>query len=214
MPVIKLDDTSPAVQHLCKKDKRLAKVISQIGAITYEPHEDGYTFLIHEIIEQMLSIKAGAKIYGRLQDLCDGYITPEAISQLTDEQIRSTGTSNGKVSYIRSLTNAITSGQLNLSHLTKLSDTEVTKALTAIRGIGTWTAKMYLIFVLNRNDILPVEDVAFLQAYEWLYKTTNRSSATVMKKCKKWKPYSSIAARYLYRALDSGLTKNEFHLYK
>lgn len=214
MPVIKLDDTSPAVQHLCKKDKRLAKVILQIGAITYEPHEDGYAFLIHEIIEQMLSIKAGAKIYGRLQDLCDGHITPEAISQLTDEQIRSTGTSNGKVSYIRSLTNAITSGQLNLSHLTKLSDTEVTKSLTAIRGIGTWTAKMYLIFVLNRNDILPVEDVAFLQAYEWLYKTTDRSSATVMKKCKKWKPYSSIAARYLYRALDSGLIKNEFHLYK
>lgn len=214
MPVIKLDDTSPAVQYLCKKDKRLAKVISQIGAITYEPHEDGYAFLIHEIIEQMLSIKAGAKIYDRLQDLCSGHITPEVISQLTDEQIRSTGTSIGKVSYIRSLTNAITSGQLNLSHLTDLSDTEVTKSLTAIRGIGTWTAKMYLIFVLNRNDILPFEDVAFLQAYEWLYKTTDRSPATVTKKCQKWNPYSSIAARYLYRALDSGLTKNEFHLYK
>ena len=214
MPIIKLDNTTPAIQHLCKKDKRLAKVISQIGVITYEPYTDGYAFLIHEIIEQMLSIKAGAKIYGRLKDLCDGHITPEAISQLTDDQIRSTGTSTGKVSYIRSLTHAITLGQLDLSQLSELEDAEVTKSLTAIRGIGTWTAKMYLIFVLDRNDILPVEDAAFLQAYEWLYKVNDRSAVAVTKKCKKWKPYTSVAARYLYRALDSGLTKNEFHLKK
>ncbi len=73
---------------------------------------------------------------------------------------------------------------------------------------------MYLIFVLDRPDILPTEDVAFLQAYEWLYKTKDRSKESVEKRCKKWKPYSSVAARYLYRALDSGLTKEEFHLYK
>ena len=68
--------------------------------------------------------------------------------------------------------------------------------------------------MLDRQDILPTEDVAFLQAYEWMYNTKDRSRVSVEKKCKKWKPYSSIAARYLYRALDMGLTKNEFHLYK
>lgn len=73
---------------------------------------------------------------------------------------------------------------------------------------------MYLIFVLNRQNVLPVEDVAFLQSYKWLYKTDDTSKDSVMKKCKKLSPYSSIAARYLYRALDTGLTKNEFHLYK
>ena len=205
---------SESIQYLCKKDKRLAKVISTIGPISYLPYEDGYAFLIHEIIEQMLSVKAGAKIYARLEDLCEGKITVSTVNALTDAQIRSIGTSAAKVSYIRSLTQAIVSGALDLASLPELDDKSIVKQLTAIKGIGNWTAKMYLIFVLDRQDVLPTEDVAFLQAYEWLYKTTDRSPASIINKCKKWKPYSSIATRYLYRALDSGLTKTEFHLYK
>lgn len=109
--VITLDINSPPVQYLCKKDKRLAKVINMVGAITYIPHEDNpYAFLVHEIIEQMLSVKAGAKIYGRLSDLCNGCITPETISHITDEELKSTGTSQNKISYMRALTNEITSG--------------------------------------------------------------------------------------------------------
>ena len=212
--IITLTPESEAIQHLCKKDKRLAKVISLVGSISYQPYVDGYAFLVHEIIEQMLSVKAGAKIYARLEDLCNGKITVSTINSLTDEQIRSIGTSAAKVSYIRSLTQAIASGALDLALLPEMDDKSVIKQLTAIKGIGNWTAKMYLIFVLDRQDILPTEDVAFLQAYEWLYKTTDRSSTSIINKCKKWKPYSSIAARYLYRALDSGLTKTEFHLYK
>lgn len=73
---------------------------------------------------------------------------------------------------------------------------------------------MYLIFVLDRQDILPYEDGAFLQSYRWLYKTIDCSPASIKSKCKKWSPYSSIAARYLYHALDLGLTKSEFHLFK
>lgn len=73
---------------------------------------------------------------------------------------------------------------------------------------------MYLIFVLDRQDILPYEDVTFLQSYEWMYKTKDRSKESIAKRCKKWNPYSSIASRYLYHALDLGLTKEEFHLYK
>lgn len=209
-----LDMNHPAVQHLCKKDKRLAKVISMVGTITYEPHNDGYSFIVHEIIEQMLSIKAGAKIYSRLIELCDGKISPERINGLSDEQIRSTGTSNNKVSYIRAVTDSILSDRLSLTALQELSSKEVVKELTRIKGIGNWTAKMYLIFVLNRPDILPIEDVAFLQTYKWLYNTDDISKETMEKKCKKWKPYSSIAARYMYRALDTGLTKDKFHLFK
>ena len=73
---------------------------------------------------------------------------------------------------------------------------------------------MYLIFVLDRQDILPYEDAAFIQSYEWMYKTKDKSMESITRKCKKWKPYSSIAARYLYRALDMGLTKKVFHLHK
>lgn len=143
-----------------------------------------------------------------------GSITPGAINRLSDEEIRSTGTSSAKVSYIRSLTAAVISGALDLSSLVSMTDSEIIKTLTAIKGIGNWTAKMYLIFVLDRPDVLPTEDVAFLQAYQWLYKTDDRTPESVRRKCKKWKPYSSIAARYLYRALDGGYTKEEFHLFK
>lgn len=212
--MITLDRDAKSIQYLCKKDKRLAKVISAIGPITYQLHFDSYSFLIHEIIEQMLSVKAGAKIFGRLEELCGGKICVTAVNQLSDAQIKGIGTSNSKVKSIRSLTDAIESGYLNFKELETMSDSEVISKLTSLHGIGTWTAKMYLIFALNRQDVLPYEDVAFLQGYEWLYKTKDRSKAAVEKKCKKWKPYSSIAARYLYRALDSGLTKNEFHLYK
>ncbi len=213
--VVVLNKNHPAVQTLCKKDKRFAKVVDLVGEITYIPHEaEGYAFIIHEIIEQMLSIKAGAKIYGRLEELCGGEVTADAVSKLSDEEIRSIGTSNAKVTYIKSITEAFLSGALDLAALKELDDKEVYKRLTSIRGIGSWTAKMYLIFALDRQDILPIEDVAFLQSYKWMYKTDDVSKAAVTKRCQKWKPYSSIAARYLYRALDIGLTKEEFHLHK
>jgi len=185
-----------------------------VGTITYTPYTDSYPFLVHEIIEQMLSIKAGQKIYARLEKLCKGNITPDIVAKLSDEEIRSIGTSRSKVSYIRNITNAIVSRELDLGNLTQQTDVEVTASLTKIRGIGNWTAKMYLIFVLNRSDILPWEDGAFLQSYRWMYKTDDCSRKSVEQKCRKWKPYSSIAARFLYRTLDAGLTKSEFHLFK
>lgn len=186
-----------------------------VGPITYSPYEnDPYRFLIHEIIDQMLSVKVGQKIFSRLEELCAGDINPDTITALTNEQIRSTGTSNAKVGYIRNLTNALESGVLSFDNLKEMSDIDIIHEMTKIRGIGAWTAKMYLIFVLNRPDILPVEDGAFLQGYRWAYKTGDCKPASVAKKCKKWKPYSSIAARFFYRALDMGLTKEEFHLFK
>lgn len=212
--VIILDMNTPSVQYLCRKDKRLAKVISMVGTITYSPYTDGYAFLVHEIIEQMLSMKAGLKIYARLADLCGDSISPQTVAKLSDDEIRSIGTSKSKVEYIRNVTNVIMSDDLVLANLAEQTDSEVTATLTRIRGIGSWTAKMYLIFVLNRLDILPWEDGAFLQSYRWMYKTNDTSKKSVEHKCRKWKPYSSIGARFLYRALDMGFTKSEFHLFK
>ncbi len=212
--VVTLNNSSPEIQYLCTKDKRLEKVISMVGEITYTVHTDPYVFLIHEIIEQMLSIKAGNSIFCRLENLCNGSITIDSISKLSDAQIRSTGTSAAKVTCIRNLTNDISSGSLNLNALSAMSDEQIIKRLTLIHGIGNWTAKMYLIFVLNRPDILPFEDGAFLQVYRWMYKTSDCTKTSITKRCKKWKPYSSLASRYLYRALDYGFTKKEFHLFK
>lgn len=212
--IIVLNEHSPEVQYLKTKDKRLSKVIDMVGSLSYVPHTNGYAFLIHEIIEQMLSIKAGQKIYERVEKLCNGDVNPQTISTLSEEQLRETGTSTAKVRYIKELTHEVISGNLNLSTLSSCPDDIVIKRLTAIRGIGNWTAKMYLIFVLNRPDVLPLEDGAFLQTYKWLYKTQDCSVTAISKKCAKWKPYSSIAARYFYRALDMGFTKETFHLYK
>ena len=214
--VITIELDSPELKYLCSKDKRLGKVIASIGPITYTQRDDtdSYAFLVHEIIEQMLSIKAGKKIYLRLSELCNGEINPQTISALSVEQLKGTGTSTAKATYIKCLTNDVLSGKLNLINLKNESDSTVIKQLTSVRGIGTWTAKMFLLFILGRQDILPYEDGAFLQSYRWLYKDADCSPSAIKKKCKKWSPYSSIAARYLYRALDMGLTKEEFHLFK
>lgn len=212
--LVTLDENTPSIKYLCKKDKRFQKVFSMIGDISYMPYEDGYSFLIREIIEQMLSIKVADIIFGRLETLCNGNVRPDVIDALSDEQILSIGTSRRKVSSIRSLTQEIECGNIVFADFENLSDIDVLNKLTRVHGIGTWTAKMYLMFVLDRQDILPFEDVAFLQGYGWAYKTDDYSPASIQKKCKKWKPYSSIAARYMYKALDGGLTKEEFHLFK
>lgn len=213
--VITLDASSPAIQHLCARDKRLGRVIARLGPMTYTTHKGSeFAFLVREILEQMLSVKAAQKIYDRLVALCHGTITPSGIHVLSLEQIQSIGTSSRKAAYIKNLASAIVSGSLDLTALENCSDEQVIKALTTLHGIGTWTAKMYLIFVLDRQNVLPYEDVAFLQSYKWLYKTEDISPAAIKKKCKKWSPYASIAARYLYDVLDEGLTKEEFHLYK
>lgn len=212
--VITLDQDAASVKHLCQKDKRLAKVISMVGPITYVTHDNPYVFVIHEIIEQMLSVKAANSIYRRLVDLCNGDISVESISKLTDNELKSIGTATSKVKFIRCFTDVIARDPLFFEKLEELPDEEVFKKLIEIRGIGPWTAKMYLMFVLDRSNVLPYEDVAFLQVYRWAYKTSDFSPAAIQEKCKKWQPYSSIAARYMYKALDAGFTKEEFHLFK
>lgn len=199
---------SPPIKYLCERDKKLKILIETIGPITYQlDDDDPYCFLIHEIIEQMLSKKAGQKIYERFVDLCDGKITPEKVATLSFEEIKSIGTANSKVNYIQSVTSSLLNNEIDLDSFPYKSDEEVYKELTKLKGIGSWTAKMYLIFVLDRQDILPTEDVAFLQSYKWLYNAKKLNKTTIERNCKKWKPYSSIVARYLYKALDGGLTK-------
>ena len=209
-----LNTQHPAVQYLCRKDKRLAKLIDMVGEIEYRTQPDCFARLVRSIINQMLSNKAAHVIGGRVAALCGGAITPKNLLKLDREQLRCAGLSYTKADNILGIAKAATDGSLDFSNFPNMTDEEVMKELTRLRGIGTWSAKMYLIFTLNRMDVLPYEDAAFLQSYTWLYKTKDLQPASITKRCKKWKPYSSIAARYFYYALDMGLTKKEFHLYK
>ena len=212
--VRKLDKQHPTVQYLCRKDKRLSKLIDRVGAIEYREQPDCFARLVYSVINQMLSNKAAYVIGGRVSELCGGSVNPENLLKLDREQLRRAGLSYTKADNILCIAKAAADGSLNFSRFHNMTDEEVIKELTRLRGIGTWSAKMYLIFTLNRMDILPFEDVAFLQTYVWLYKTDNLQPAAIIKKCEKWRPYRSIAARYFYYALDTGLTKTEFHLFK
>lgn len=197
MREVKLTKESPAVKHLCERDKRLSKVIDMVGDISYSVHEDGYEFLIGEIIEQMLSTKVARILNGRLENLCNGNVSIETINALSDDEIKSIGTSRRKIATIRSVTKAIETGEIDLNQLSSCSDQEVMKRLTSIYGIGDWTAKMYLIFVLDRSNILPYEDVAFLQSFEWIYKVSRPSIDVVKKKPLRlrYSAHSRIAAK-------------------
>jgi DNA-3-methyladenine glycosylase II len=197
--------SSQEVQHLCAADERLAGIIHAYGDLKYSLHDDPYLFFVETIIGQMLSNKVADIITGRMVDLCDGAVTVETVAALDRDAIRGIGLSNLKTDYIVGFTQHVQDNPSFLSGLQSLDEQEILSRLTALRGIGNWTAKMYLIFSLNKLDILPFEDGAFLQVYKWLYRTEDTSPKSVAKQCSPWKPYSSIAARYLYRALDTGM---------
>ena len=205
--LITLEDSS--IKHLSSVDERLSCLISRIGAIECNVHEDPFSFVVEEIVGQMLSNKVSDVICGRLLDLCNNKVDTQSILGLSVDDLRSIGISRAKSQYILNFANAVNDGQIVLSELENLSDDDVTGKLMSVKGVGIWTAKMYLIFVLKRPNVLPYEDGAFKQSYQWLYDTDDYSKSTVEEMCIKWEPYKSIAARYLYRALDMGLTKNK-----
>ena len=142
----------------------------------------------------MLSQKAADSICKRVHSLCSENVTPANILSLSHDELRSAGVSNSKCKYLFNLAEATQKGILDFNTLQNLDDQAVYKTITSIQGLGSWSAKMYLIFVLNRQNILPFEDGAFLQSYSWLYKTNDISPSSIKKRCKKWEPYSSIAS--------------------
>ena len=196
-----------AIHHLKAKDKRLAKVIDAIGELEIRQYSDSFHFIVREIVGQMVSAAVKKVIFTRLEAICNNHITPDSIIRLDIEDLRGVGLSNAKAVFIHSLAEKVVNREIDFELFSSLSDEDVMKHLTSIKGIGSWTAKMYLLFFLRRDDVLPFEDGAFLQAYRWLYNTKKFDRASIEKRCKKWKPYTSIGARYLYRALDTGLTK-------
>lgn len=195
------------ISYLKAKDARLSKVIDRIGDLEIHEHSDSFRFLVEEIVGQMLSATVRDVLISRLETLCDQNVNPISICALDIADLRSIGLSNSKASFILNLAALVRDKQLDFSLLTQMTDEEVVRYLMAIKGVGIWTSKMYLLFFLKRDDVLPVEDVAFLQAFKWLYGIKNPSRDTIERRCKKWKPYSSLASRYMYRALDTGLTK-------
>ena len=202
-----LTTNTPEVAYLMERDWRLRHLIEAVGDLSYEVSGSAFEHVAHSVIEQMLSMKVGRTIEGRLRELCGGEITGEAVLSLSPEEIRSCGVAARKAATLQEF--ARTMPEQRLQALAGLSDDEVRAALTAVRGIGRWTADMFLIFYLERPDVLSVEDGAVRQVFRWLYGApiTDENLREVV--CSLWRPYSSTAVRYMYRALNRGLLAQE-----
>jgi DNA-3-methyladenine glycosylase II len=189
----------------------LAKLIDELGPESPEDvrrgrPEDHYGALLRSIVGQQLSVKAARSIYGRVLERFGGRTpTPREILDEDPEELRSAcGFSRAKVSYLRSLAEHVMNGELELDRLDSLSDDEVIAELTAVKGIGVWSAQMFLMFTLLRPDVLPVGDLGIRRAAERLYGLPDLPDAAELERiAAPWRPHRTLACRYLWRSLDN-----------
>jgi DNA-3-methyladenine glycosylase II len=166
---------------------------------------DHFSALVRAIAGQQLSTKAAATIYSRLLTLMpQGHPTPAELAALSDEQLRSVGMSRQKSASLRDLSEKVLSGLVNLDALPEMSDDEVIASLVRVKGIGRWSAEMFLMFRLHRPDVLPVGDLGIVNAVQRVYRLRKRPTPErILKLGEAWRPYRSIASWYLWRSLDN-----------
>ena len=199
-----------AVAHLAKSDDVMAGLVEQFGELDLEERRrgrpaDAYGALLRSIVGQQLSVKAARSIYGRLTELFGGKTpTPAELLAVDDATLRGVGLSGAKVKYVRSLAEHVEAGDLHLDGLTDMSDDEVIAELTVVKGLGVWTAHMFLIFHLQRPDVLPVGDLGIRRAVERHYGLEEIPDAETLERLgERWAPYRSLASLYLWHSLDN-----------
>ena len=193
--------------HLRRVDPVIARVMESVGPYRPGDRTEGTHFLalIRAIVFQQLSGKAATTILNRFLALFpNGEPTPEGILSLSDDQLRSVGLSRQKSGYLRDLATKVEAGVLPLDHVHTLPDTELITHLVQVKGIGRWTAQMFLMFKLGRPDVLPDLDLGIQNAIKRAYRKRRVTPKDVLRIGAKWSPYSSIACWYLWRSLDNG----------
>lgn len=192
-----------AIARLKRRDALLAEVIGRVGPyrMVYRPPE--FDALVRSIVYQQLSGKAAATIYARLDRALGGEVTPAAVSRLQISKLRSFGFSQAKAEYVRDLASKTLNGDLDFERLPSLADEDVIAHLTEVKGIGVWTAQMFLMFALRRPDVLPTADLGIRTAMKRMYDLPEPPKPAKMEElAEAWKPYRSIACWYLWRSLD------------
>jgi DNA-3-methyladenine glycosylase II len=200
------EDYDRARRHLLRRDPVLAAIIKQYGAcgLAAAQRADHFSALLRAIVFQQLSTKAASTIYGRLVGLLpDSVPTATGLAALNEEQLRAAGISRQKAGYIRDLCAKVASGAVPLDALETMTDDEVARALTKIKGIGRWSADMFLMFRLHRPDIFPVGDLGIVTAVKKVYGLRKPTPERLHKLGDRWKPYRSVASWYLWRSLGS-----------
>jgi len=192
-----------ALNHLKKSDPVLRAIIKSVGPYRMEYSSPEFSSLAEAILYQQLNGKAAATIYKRFTALAGEPPTPEGILKLSDEQLRSVGLSKQKSAYLKDLAAKTASGLLDFSKLAELSDAEVIEHLTQVKGIGVWTAHMFLIFSLRRPNVLPTGDYGVQVALKKHYRKRKLPKPKDMEKiARAWEPYRSVACWYMWRSLD------------
>lgn len=192
-----------ALSHLKKSDPVLCDIIKRVGPYRIEYGEPVFHSLAEAIVYQQLNGKAAVTIFKRFASLAGEPLTPEGILKLSDQQMRGAGLSKQKTSYLRDLAERTRSGELNFASLPKLSDAEVIEHLTRVKGIGVWTAHMFLMFSLRRPNVLPTGDFGVRMAMKRHYKKRKPPNPKQMEKIAQcWEPYRSVACWYMWRSLD------------
>jgi DNA-3-methyladenine glycosylase II len=192
-----------AINHLKKSDPVLRAIIERVGPCRMEFGEPVFHSLAEAIVYQQLNGKAAVTIFKRFAALAGEPLTAEGIANLTAEQMRSVGLSKQKSSYLRDMAERAIRGDLDFTRLPEMTDEEVIKHLTQVKGVGVWTAHMFLIFTLKRQNILPTGDFGIRMAMKKHYHKRKLPNPLQMEKiARPWEPYRSIACWYLWRSLD------------
>lgn len=196
-----------AAEHLATNDPALAPIIARTGLFTPVPHTDYYWELVDSIISQQLSIKAARTIEGRFLDMFGGrQPQPHELLGKTVDELRTVGLSRAKANYVLDLAKHIEEGELQLDKISGMPNAEIIKELTAVKGIGEWTAHMFLIFALGRLDVLPVGDLGIRNGVQKLYNLDHLPLPAEVQDIalkNKWHPYESIASWYVWQSVDN-----------
>ncbi|WP_414837257.1 DNA-3-methyladenine glycosylase family protein [Candidatus Nanosalina sp. VS9-1] len=181
-----------------REDEKLRPLIEEHGELELEASENPFERMVTSIVNQQLSTQSAEAIRSRLFDNFE--ISPEALLDADKEELADVGLSRQKIDYIRSAARHFIEDDLSVEKFSNMSDEEVIDELTDIHGVGDWTAKMFMISVLAREDVFPVEDLGIRRAMEEVYGLESRGE--MREKAEDWRPYRGLASRYLWRAVD------------
>jgi DNA-3-methyladenine glycosylase II len=192
-----------AIHHLRRSDTVLAEIIERVGDYRIEFREPVFETLVRSIVYQQLSGRVASVIFGRLEKAVGGEFTPANVLKLRPDRMRKLGLSKQKTAYIRDLARHTRDRKVVFEELLELSDAEVIERLTIVKGIGVWTAHMFLMFALRRVDVLPTGDLGIRNAIKAAYGLKEPPTpAEVEAMGARWKPYSTVASWYLWRSLE------------
>lgn len=198
------------VRFLAGTDCKLATLITCIGDVDLEIEKDGFRCIVKYIVGQQISDRARETIWQRLCDLCED-LSPIGIHNLSDDDLRSVGISRRKVECIRNLARCLSEKEIEFEMLQSCSNNEIIDRLSSVKGIGRWTAEMYIIFSLGRLDVLSQSDGTIRRSIQWMYKLDDLPSANELTNYfNKWKGYETIVSAYLWKSVALGLQKTTF----